>query len=248
VNDNNSLIFIPTYNECENVEKIIHEILDLNLINADILFIDDNSPDGTGEILDNLSTKYNNVRVIHRRRKLGIGSAHLDAIKWAYENRYDTLITMDCDFTHSPSYIPKMMAASASHDIVVTSRYIERDSLEEWNIFRKALTVTGHILTKYALKLRYDATGAFRLYKLHNIPQHLFSMIQSGGYSFFFESLFYLNYNGCTIKEIPIKLPARTYGHSKMRISDILNSVKSIFVLSLKTIFHKASLSITQSK
>jgi dolichol-phosphate mannosyltransferase len=231
VTKNKKLIFIPTYNECDNVARIISEISDLNLENTDFLFIDDHSPDGTGEILDALSKQYHNLSVIHRANKLGIGSAHLHAIHWAYENQYDILITMDCDFTHSPSYIPKLDAASAHHDVVVTSRYMEADSLAEWNLYRKTLTKMGHVLTKYVLRLRYDATGAFRLYKLRNIPPGRFAQIQSNGYAFFFESLFVLDRHGHPITEIPIRLPARTYGHSKMKISDILHSVKQIFIL-----------------
>ena len=99
------LVFIPTYNEKENVEKILHEIVDLGL-DLDVLFLDDNSPDGTGEILDELAKKNNRVHVIHRQGKLGIGSAHQDAIRWAYRHKYTHLLTMDCDFTHPPAYIP----------------------------------------------------------------------------------------------------------------------------------------------
>ncbi len=107
-NRNKILILIPTYNELENVEKIINEILTLHL-DADLLFIDDNSPDGTGIILDKLSNNNIQINVIHRRAKLGVGGAHLQGIDWAYENKYDYLVTMDCDFTHSPSLLTSFL-------------------------------------------------------------------------------------------------------------------------------------------
>src|SRR5271157_2020858 len=109
-----ALVFIPTYNEKENVEKMYREIVNLGL-ELDILFLDDNSPDGTGEILDRLAREIPNVSVIHRSDKLGIGSAHQVGIKWAYKNNYSLLITMDCDFTHPPDYIPVII--DNSHDV-----------------------------------------------------------------------------------------------------------------------------------
>lgn len=234
-----TLIVIPTYNEKGNVEKLCEEILSLGLKDTALLFIDDNSPDGTGKILDNITSKYNNVFVLHRSSKLGIGSAHLDGINWAYKQNYSLLLTMDCDFTHPPSYIPKLIELSEHFDIIITSRYLMRESLKEWNLFRRFLTHTGHFLTKLLLGLEYDATGGFRLYNLANISQNVFQLIQSQGYSFFFESLFILHCNKYSITQIPINLPARTYGHSKMRLKDILQSVKFLFVIFIRFTMNK---------
>ena len=188
-----TLIFIPTYNEVENVERIYREIKSLNL-GTDILFLDDNSPDGTGKLIDGLVEKNNDTFIIHRSGKLGIGSAHQAGIKWAYGRSYEILVTMDCDFTHSPSYIINFIRHSVKSDIVVGSRYMKKHSLASWNLFRKFLTKLGHFLTVNLLNMPYDASGAFRLYSLKNIDKNIFSLIQSNGYSFFFESLFsYLN-------------------------------------------------------
>ncbi len=220
----NTLIFIPTYNESENVERICKQILKLNL-KADLLFMDDNSPDGTGEILDRLSVTNNNIHVVHRDRKEGIGSAHIEGIRWAYQNSYKVLITMDCDFSHPPEYIKEFISNSPGFDVVVGSRFSEKDSLKGWNWYRKTMTYVGHFLTRFFLKLPYDATGAFRLYRLENIPFSVFELVHAKGYSFFFQSLHILFQNNCKIKEIPITLPARTYGESKMRFKDIKDSV-----------------------
>lgn len=232
------LVFIPTYNEKENAEKILYEIVDLGL-DLEVLFLDDNSPDGTGEILDELAKKNNRVHVIHRQGKLGVGSAHQDAIRWAYRHKYTHLITMDCDFTHPPDYIPVIIDSSQDFDVVVGSRYMLKDSLEGWNLFRKCLTLAGHSMTKYLLKMPYDATGAFRLYHLDRIPEYAFENVSSKGYSFFFESLYILHLNSCSIKEIPIKLPPRTYGHSKMRMKDAWHSLTFLFTTSLTTLLYR---------
>ncbi|HTB32629.1 MAG TPA: polyprenol monophosphomannose synthase [Bacteroidia bacterium] len=241
---NNTLIFIPTYNEVENVERIFNEITSLKL-SADILFLDDNSPDGTGDIIDRLSKNNSNVFTIHRTGKLGIGSAHQEGIKWAYDKNYELLVTMDCDFTHSPSYIFDFIKLSDKANIVVGSRYMQKDSLATWNLFRKFLTYLGHFLTVTMLNMPYDASGAFRLYDLKKINKDLFKLITSPGYSFFFESLFILYYNKITITETPIELPSRTYGTSKMTWKDAWNSLRFLLKLSSRKIFYKKTLHLS---
>jgi len=238
------LIFIPTYNERDNVEKMCDELINLKL-EADILFLDDNSPDGTGKILNELADKYKQVNVIHRNNKSGIGSAHQYGIKWAYDNHYNKLITMDCDFTHNPSHITDMLDKSKDYDVVITSRYVLKDSLEEWNLIRKILTLTGHFLTTLLLKMPYDASGAFRLYNINRIPHNVFDVVSSLSYSFFFESLYILHLNKFSITEIPIKLPARTYGHSKMAFKDVLGSLKLLIGIYLNTLFNKEKFEIS---
>src|SRR3989338_5007463 len=136
---NNTLIFIPTYNESENIEPIYKQIKTLAL-KADILFVDDGSPDGTGRIADRLCVDDACVFVAHRSGKLGIGSAHQEGIAWAYNKGYKTLITMDCDFTHQPADIRVFIENSTSHDIVIGSRYINKENPKDWNLFRKTLT------------------------------------------------------------------------------------------------------------
>ena len=235
---NKNIILIPTYNERENVEDLVKDITSENL-DIDILFIDDNSPDGTGKILDNLSDSNSNIKVIHRKEKLGIGSAHAYGINWAYNKGYKNLITMDSDFTHKPEYLNNFLEESNNYDVVVGSRYMLKESLKEWSLLRRILTLTANFLTKLLLNIKHDATGAFRLYSLEKIPQEIFQLIESNGYSFFFESLYILNKNNFSIKEIPIELPARTYGSTKMKTSDALKSLIQLGNLFFQRLFTK---------
>lgn len=227
-----TLLFIPTYNECKNVQKLCKELLELNLP-IDILFIDDNSPDGTGEILDQLAAEHTKIKVEHRAGKQGIGSAHYFGITYAYDNGYQVLMSMDADFTHKPEYLLRLLEFSETADVVVASRYMSDNSLPGWNIMRRLLTHSGHLMTRLLLRMKYDATGALRLYRIDRIPKVAFDIVDSKGYSFFFESLYVLFKNGFKIKEIPIELPARTYGSSKMDMREVQKSV----ILLFKTFF-----------
>lgn len=225
-----TLIFIPTYNERENAREMFEQIGALGL-DADVLFVDDNSPDGTGAVLDELARTQERLHVVHRSGKLGIGSAHREGILWAYDHGYTRLITMDCDFTHSPTDIRRLLERAADHDVVVGSRYLEKASLPGWNLFRKSLTRFGHLLTKRLLGIPYDATGAFRVYDLRTIPRELFLRVTSPGYAFLFESLFLIGRNGWSVAEVPIVLPARTYGHSKMSMREAARSAARVLGL-----------------
>ena len=232
------LILIPTYNERENAEELCTRILDLDL-EADILFMNDNSPDGTGLILEELARRHENVVVRHRRKKLGVGTAHREGILWAYEQAYDVLITMDCDFTHSPEEIPRLLDSAQQCDIVLGSRYLRQKSLQNWNVLRKTLTRFGHLLTRRLLRLEYDATGALAFTGSKMFHRGDFELVKSTGYSFLFESLYILDLNRYRIAEVPIKLPARIYGHSKMSLKEISKSVYRLFSLYLRQLFFK---------
>jgi dolichol-phosphate mannosyltransferase len=226
------LIFVPTYNEADNVERLCRELTALDL-GADILFCDDASPDGTGKIADRLAQELAHVRTIHRAGKLGIGGAHLEGIRYAYTHGYDTLITMDCDFTHQPADVKRLLevAQASGRPVAIGSRYIKRGSLPGWNLMRRSLTHLGHILTVNLLHLPHDATGVLRIYQLNALPSELFERVRSSGYSFFFESLFVLHRNGFAIEEMPIALPARTYGNSKMSWRETFRSISRLFKL-----------------
>jgi dolichol-phosphate mannosyltransferase len=237
MNNAKTLIFIPTYNEAHNVENMCREIMALGL-DADLLFCDDNSPDGTGAIIERLAIEFPRLRAMHREGKLGIGSAHQDGIRYAYEQGYETLLTMDCDFTHQPADVRRVLEASRGQPVTVASRYMRRNSLPNWNLLRRSLTHLGHFLTVNLLHLPQDATGALRAYRLDQIPREIFDLVRSGGYSFFFESLFVLHRNGFAIHEVPIALPARTYGHSKMTIKETLRSASRLMKLYRANLLH----------
>ena len=234
-----TLVFIPTYNERGNVEAMHEQIRALGL-DIDILFVDDNSPDGTGQFLEEIARRDLGLHVVHRRGKLGIGSAHLDGMAWSYDHGFDVLITMDSDFSHSPSDIVRLLERRHDAAIVVGSRYLRPDSLQGWNPLRRVLTALGHVLTRSLLKINEDATGAFRLYNLRSIPRSLWDKIGSRGYSFFFESLFVLKANGFSIAEIPIVLPARSAGSSKMSFREAARSARRVVSLFLRNVIDPA--------
>ncbi|HTS18165.1 MAG TPA: glycosyltransferase [Verrucomicrobiae bacterium] len=225
-----TLLFIPTYNERENVQRTYALIKEQHL-DLDLLFLDDNSPDGTGQLLDEMASRDARMRVIHRSGKLGIGSAHQHAIQWAYDQGYPVVVSMDCDLTHPPHHLPTFLQYAGDYEIVLGSRFMQEESLSEWNLLRKFLTHLGHFLTRHVLHVPYDATGAFRLYRLDRIHRDVFRLVESTGYAFFFESLYILCLSGVRVKEIPIELPIRTHGQSKMRITDVLASLQRLVKL-----------------
>jgi dolichol-phosphate mannosyltransferase len=222
-----TLIFVPTYNESENAGPMAEQLLALG-INADVLFCDDGSPDGTGRILDDLAKKHPRLQVMHRTGKLGIGSAHLEGIAYAYEKGYRQLVTMDCDFTHSPSDIPRLLEAARDADVVAGSRFQQADSLPGWSMLRRGLTHLGHAMTRNLLGVTGDATGAFRVYRLDRVPKKVFNLVTEKGYAFFFQSMFIFSENALKVVNVPIVLPARTYGHSKMDLVEVRRSVEQL--------------------
>jgi len=245
VTNSDTLIFLATYNEAENVGAM-HGLIRELIPAADILFIDDNSPDGTGVIIDTICDKDPRVNVIHRPGKLGIGSAHLDGIRWAYDHDYRLLVTMDSDFAHSPDLIPQFITASEQNDIVIGTRFAVDGSLKEWNLHRIALTHLGHLLTRLLLGMPFDATGAFRCYALERIPHAVFQRVTSRDYAFFFESLHVLHLNGYSVKEVPISLPARVYGTSKMRLRDVFFGFKKLLTHAANSRFRKHRYLVTK--
>jgi len=228
-----TLIFIPTYNERENAPRICSEIMALGL-DADVLFIDDDSPDGTGVALEDLKPLFPRLLVQHRKGKFGIGSAHLGGIDWAYQNGYKVLVTMDCDFTHSPGDIPRIIAALKGYDLAVGSRFLSKESLPGWSPLRKLMTAGGHFLTNHLLGMPQDASGAFRGYDLRNIDRRVFNLTDTAGYGFFFDSLFVLVRNKYRVNEIPIVLPVRSSGDSKMSFTEIWKGLSHLFSVALR--------------
>jgi dolichol-phosphate mannosyltransferase len=215
---------IPTYNEAKNIERIYRALVSQGL-DLDYLFVDDNSPDGTGAIIDRLAAENPRVHAIHRPGKLGVGSAHQKGIAWAYDRGYALLLTMDADFTHSPNKVKELLAVGEAGDVVIGTRFESPGGLAGWVWYRKLLTRGAHWITLLMLGMPYDASGAFRLYHLDRIPREIFLLVRDTGYSFFWESLYVLWMNGFSVHQIPIELPPRTYGTSKMRPRDVLRGI-----------------------
>lgn len=223
MNNKKILIIIPTYNEKNNIPVIIGNIFNY-VKNFTLLFIDDNSPDGTQLIIKNYIKKKKNIKIITRKTKLGIGSAHKQGITWGYKKNFSKIITMDCDGTHNPKYISTMLNKINSCDLVITSRFKNHNSLQEWPLHRKALTYFRHIILNIFLNISLDSSGAYRCYDVKKIKIKDILLAKNNSYSFFWESIFLLTKKKYIIKEISIKLPARSIGSSKMELKDIFSA------------------------
>jgi dolichol-phosphate mannosyltransferase len=230
------LVAIPTYNEFGNIKLLIQEIIKQKL-NADILFIDDSSNDGTQTVIKSFQKNFLNIKLITRDKKMGVGSAHLKAIEYAYSENYNIIITMDADFTHNPKYISEMIRQKDGYEMVIGSRHLKKDSIKSWPLFRKSLTYLAFFVTKNLLKINFDATSGFRLYNIDQIDKNLFSNIKSSSYSFFVESSYILNLK-IKVKAKPIDIKIRFAEKSKMNLLDMFSTV----FLIIKLFFKRATL------
>ena len=228
-----TVIVIPTYNEAENIEVLIEKILELELNNSKIIVIDDSSPDGTGEIAESLSEKFKGkIDVIHRARKLGLGSAYKEGFKTALKEGAQTIITMDADLSHDPNAIPSMLGELKDNDLVIGSRYVEGGGIVGFPLWRLALSSIAQGLCRFFLGIMVsDSTTAFRAYKAKVIKSIKPDSIKSEGYSFLIEVVFRSQKAGFKIIEVPIIFRARELGKSKVSQSEIFKALATVFRL-----------------
>lgn len=231
------LLIIPTLNESKNITSLFEKIKKIDQ-KLNILFIDDNSTDGTREEILFLKKKNKSISYIFRPKKLGIGSAHKDGLKFAYKKKYKIILTMDADGTHNPKYIKNLLKYSSKYDLISTNRFKQKNSLIEWPIQRRFLTKVRYHLINILLNISYDSSGAYRCYNAKNIRLKDILNAKNNGYSFFWESLYLLNKKKYRIKEIPIYLPFRKVGNSKMTIRDIVGSLFYLFKYSFKNLMY----------
>jgi dolichol-phosphate mannosyltransferase len=236
----NSLIIIPTYNEAENIEAVIKKVIDLEDKN-DILVIDDNSPDGTSEIVENQKNIHNNrVFLINREKKSGLGSAYKVGFKWALENNYSYIFEMDADMSHDPNEIKnlKIQLIQNKYDVVVGSRYIEGVSVVNWPLSRIFLSYAANlyvrIITGMPIK---DATSGFVGYTKNALSSIELSEIKFNGYAFQIEMKFKLWKKNFKLKEHQIIFVNRKLGKSKMNHSIILEAIFGVIKLKINSFF-----------
>lgn len=241
---NKVLIGIPTYNEKLNIASLVLEIFSL-YPSINVFVIDDNSPDGTEIILQTLKKKFENFNYLIRSEKAGVGSAHIAALNYAYENNFNYLITLDADYTHQPKYIKEFLKERKNCEIVLGSRFTDSNGVSDWILYRRLMTHWGHYLTKFFLGMKQDASGAFRCYNLTLIKKDIFKYITNKSYGFFVESLYLFCKCRFKIKEVPIILPKRTYGESKMTFKDVKNTLLLIFRIRYKKYDNKIILDNT---
>ena len=228
-----TLIFTATYNEKENIQILIERIINLK-IDTDILVIDDNSPDQTGKLLKDLQKTMSNLKVIIREKKLGLDTAHKLAFKYAKENNYQKLITLDADLSHDPMEIPKIIDLLDTNSFVIGSRYINGGKCE-MSFLRLILSIIGNKIIKHILNIKSNEfTTSFRGFNLVKLTNFNLDMVNSKGYSFFMETIFILNKLGYNIYEIPIQFKNRTQGKSKIPKLEVLRTLKNLFIILIK--------------
>ncbi len=234
-----ALIIFPTYNERENIEKIVHSVLPLDPRN-NVLIVDDNSPDGTGDIADRLSEQEEKVSVLHRENKQGLGRAYIAGFKWAIERKFDLIFEMDADFSHSPEYIKDFLREIQNYDLVIGSRYISGVNVVNWPIGRLLLSYYANAYTRIVtgLPLR-DATGGFKCFRRKVLETIDLDGVTANGYSFQIEVSMRVWKKGFKIKEIPIVFTDRIAGTSKMSKRIVREAIWMVWWMRLKSIFGK---------
>ena len=211
---NSHLVVIPTYNEIDNIEDFVNQIIK---INVDILIVDDNSPDGTGDLVQKLSENLLQVNLLKRSGKLGLGSAYRDGFKWGLNEGYKYLIEMDADFSHSFSDLNNILQNSKNFDVVIGSRYIPGGGSNGWDFKRKLLSSCANKLSKVLLRSKInDMTSGFRSYSSEALNEINYFSTKSDGYSFQIEMTIRSIEKKLSIKEVPIIFTERSLGNSKM--------------------------------
>lgn len=211
-----TLVIIPTYNERENIERIVPQVLEKDP-SIHVLIVDDGSPDGTGEIADRMAKGNDRISVIHRKNKGGLGTAYITGFKFALEKNYDLIFEMDCDFSHDPKYIPHFLEAIPEADLVLGSRYISGVNVINWPMSRLLLSYYANVYSRWITGLPVkDATGGFKCFRRQVLEAINLDKVKSNGYSFQIEMSFRAWKKGFRIKEIPIVFEDRKVGQSKM--------------------------------
>ncbi len=226
------LVSLATYNEAGNLRPLV-EAIRQHAPEANVLIIDDNSPDGTGRIADELRETLPDVHVIHRSGKLGLGTATLAAIRFAIDNNFNYLLNLDADFSHPPRFISALLAGMADHDVMIGSRYVPGGGVEGGFTFKRRFMSSGiNTYARLTLGLTTkDNSGAFRCYRVSKLAQINLNRVRSRGYSFQEEILFWCKSVGCRIGETPILFENRREGTSKINGKEAASALWILLVL-----------------
>ncbi|MDO8499360.1 MAG: polyprenol monophosphomannose synthase [bacterium] len=227
-------IVIPTYNEADNINLLTLQIFALNLPNLEIIFVDDNSPDGTGDIIKQLQTKFP-IHLIERPTKLGLGSAYIAGFKYALSTPAEYIFEMDADFSHDPADIPRLISACATGaDLAIGSRRVPGGKIVGWNCWRHFTSFAATTFSRFILKLTVkDVTAGFRCFKKNVLAKIDLNSIKSDGYAFQEELLYKVHQMGFNIVEVPVVFNDRSRGQSKLSKKDILEFFLIIFKLKI---------------
>ena len=226
-------VIIPTYNELDNLEEIVSRTRRA-VPDADVLVVDDNSPDGTGDLAEKLALSDEHVHVLHRTQKGGLGAAYLAGFGWALERGYGVLVEMDADGSHDPAELPRLLAALANADLVVGSRWVRGGTVRNWPRSREILSRGGNAYARMMLRLSvHDATGGYRAYRAATLRAIGLQDVRSQGYCFQIELTLRTARAGLTVAEVPITFVERARGTSKMNRAIVAEALWRVTVWSL---------------
>jgi dolichol-phosphate mannosyltransferase len=231
------LICLPTYNERENLEPMVRSLADLGVDGLEVLVIDDASPDGTGEIADRLVAELPWVQVLHRERKEGLGPAYLAGFRHALELGVDLVFEMDCDFSHDPADVPRLIQAAEDADLVLGSRYVPGGGTRNWGFLRQFISRGGSLYAQVLLQLGLrDLTGGFKCYRRAVLEAIDLDAISSLGYAFQIETTYRALRAGFRVVEVPITFSDREVGGSKMSKAIVLEAIWKVPLLRLRAL------------
>lgn len=239
VDPSKALIIIPTYNESENIQRLVAEI-HKQVNDIHILFVDDSSPDGTADIIKKIQSDNPNIHLLSRPGKMGLGSAYLTGFQYGLGKGYEYLFEMDADFSHDPKEIPNFLNAIGENDLVLGSRYIKGVNVINWPLSRLLLSYYANMYSRIVTGLPVrDATGGFKCFRREVLKSIDFTKVKSNGYAFQIELSFKAWKNGFKIKEIPIIFIDRVAGVSKLSKSIMWEAIFLVWKLRLNSIFRK---------
>lgn len=234
-----SLVIVPTYNELENIPRLIPEVLSQDE-SIHILIVDDGSPDGTGKFVEDEMKKNDRIHILKREKKMGLGTAYIAGFKYALQNNYDYIFEMDADFSHDPNELKNFLVAIKENDLVLGSRYINGVRVLNWPMSRLLLSFFASVYTRIITGLPVrDATGGFKCFRRKVLEAIDFNRVKSNGYSFQIEMSFKAYAKGFKIKEIPIIFVDRVKGKSKMSKKIVREAVVMVWKLRLQKMFGK---------
>jgi dolichol-phosphate mannosyltransferase len=234
-----ALVIIPTYNEAQNAEKIINEVLQQTEI-VEVLIVDDNSPDGTAGIVKKMIESNNRIHILERERKMGLGTAYVAGFKYAIERKFDFIFEMDADFSHNPKEIPIMLSKMNECDVLIGSRYVKGVNVVNWPMKRLILSYSANIYTRIITGMPiHDATAGFKCYKRKVLETINIDSLRSNGYAFQIETNFLAYKKGFKLMEMPIVFVDRRVGVSKMNKKIVYEAAFMVWKLKARSIFNK---------
>lgn len=231
VTGQDNIIILPTYNEIDNVPNILPKIWS-SLPETHILIVDDNSPDGTGALAEQLAAENERLFVLHRTEKKGLGPAYIAGFKWALEREYQSIFEMDADLSHQPQFLPSFLNALKNNDVVLGCRYMPGGGVEGWARHRQWLSKFGNLYAKTILNLKYrDLTGGFKCFRRTALEQLDLDRIGTTGYAFQIEVTNQAHHLGMSIKEVPIVFVEREDGTSKMSWKICIEAIRGVWTM-----------------